>query len=95
LVIHEAPLDKACEKTSNPVAGQSPCGFTSLEEPLGWKDANFDDSTWSNASVYIESQVSPKDGYGQISWNPSTKFIWGPDLETNNTVLCRSTVTGK
>ena len=95
LVIHEAPLDKACEKTSNPAAGQSPCGFTSLEEPLGWKEANFDDSTWSNASVYTEAQVSPKDGYGQISWNPSAKFIWGPDLETNNTVLCRSTVTGK
>jgi hypothetical protein len=94
MVIHEAPLDKACEKTANPVAGQSPCGFTALKEPIGWKDASFDDSVWSNASVYSAQQVSPKDGYNEITWNSSAKFIWGPDLETNNTVLCRLTVTG-
>jgi hypothetical protein len=93
-VIHEAPLDKSCEKESNPVAGQMPCGFTSLEEPTGWKDVNFDSSTWANATVYSADQVGPKDGYDQISWNPSAKFIWGPDLETDNTVLCRLTVTG-
>jgi len=94
LVIHEAPLDKACEKEANPVAGQMPCGFTSVDEPANWKSADFDDSTWNNATVYTEAQVSPKDGYGQISWNPSAKFIWGPDLETNNTVLCRLTISG-
>jgi len=94
LVIHEAPLDKACEKEANPVAGQMPCGFTSLDEPANWKSANFDDSTWSNATVYTEAQVSPKDGYEQISWDPSAKLIWGPDLETNNTILCRLTTSG-
>ncbi len=95
IVIHEAPLDKSCEKTSNPVAGQMPCGFTSLEEPIDWKSASFDDSSWSNATVYSESQVSPKDGYDQISWDSSAQLIWGPDLETNNTLLCRLTVTGE
>lgn len=92
MVIHEAPLDKACEKTSNPAAGQSPCGFTALEEPVGWKDASFDDSAWSNATIYSAQQVSPKDGYNEIAWNSSAKFIWGSDLETDNTVLCRLTV---
>src|SRR5690348_3108411 len=67
IVIHEAPLDKACEKESNPVAGQAPCNFTSLEEPADWKDATFDVSSWSAASVYSESEVSPKEGYDQIS----------------------------
>ncbi len=92
-VIHEAPLDKSCERESNPVAGQAPCGFTSLEEPLGWKDAGFDTSSWSNASIYTAEQVSPKDGYGQISWNSSAQFIWGSDLETSNTVLCKLIVS--
>lgn len=94
LVIHEAPLDKTCEKTANPVAGQAPCGFTALEEPGGWKDANFEDSSWKNANIYTAAQVSPKEGYDQIRWNPSAKLIWGPDLETDNTLLCRLTVKG-
>jgi hypothetical protein len=93
-VIHEAPLDKSCENESNPVAGEGPCGFTSLEEPIGWKDANFDSSTWSSASIYTASQVSPKEGYDQISWDPSAQFIWGPDLETDNTILCRLIIAG-
>ncbi len=93
IVIHEAPLDKSCERESTPVAGQAPCGFTSLEEPLGWKDAGFDTSSWSNASIYTAEQVSPKDGYAQISWNSSAQFIWGPDLETSNTVLCKLIVS--
>lgn len=91
-VIHEAPLDKSCEQEPNPVAGQMPCGFTSLEEPVNWKSASFDDSSWSNATVYTESQVSPKDGYDQISWDSSAQLIWGADLETNNTLLCRLTI---
>ncbi len=51
-VIHEAPLDKSCERESNPVAGQAPCGFTSTEEPLGWKDASFDTSSWTIFNLY-------------------------------------------
>jgi len=93
-VIHEAPLDKACEKTTNPVAGQAPCGFTTHEEPAGWKGLDFDRSQWLAANEYAEAQVSPKDGYTQITWASSAKLIWGPDLETNNTVLCHLTVNG-
>ena len=92
-VIHEAPLDKACENETNPVAGTMPCGFTSLAEPAGWMLPTFDSSSWSPASIYSAAQVSPKDGYDQISWDVSAQFIWGPDLETNNTVLCTLTIT--
>ena len=91
-VIHEAPLDKSCENEANPVAGVAPCEFTDLAEPDGWKAANFDDSRWTDTTVHSASAVSPKDGYNEISWDASAELIWGPDLETNNTILCRVTV---
>ena len=93
-VIHEAPLDKACETSANPVAGEMPCGFTSLEEPANWMDAAFDTSAWAKATIYSAGQVDPKDGFEQIAWDSSAQFIWGPDLETNNTLLCKLTING-
>lgn len=94
-VIHEAPLDKSCENESNPVAGTAPCAFIDLGEPDGWKSADFDDSSWTATTVHAASAVSPKDGYNQISWNPSAELIWGPDLETDNTILCRVTISSE
>ena len=91
-VIHEAPLDKACETESNPVAGTAPCEFNDLGEPEGWKAADFDDSSWTATTVHSANEVSPKDGYDRISWAAGAQLIWGPDLETNNTILCRVTV---
>ena len=91
-VIHEAPLDTSCENESNPVAGVAPCTFTSEDEPSDWKDTDYNDSAWSNASEYSEADVSPKAGYDEISWDSNAQLIWGPDLETNNTLLCRITI---
>ncbi len=91
-VIHEAPLDKSCENESNPVAGTAPCDFTDLGEPDGWKTAVYDDTTWTATTVYSANDVGPKDGYDQIRWDSNAELIWGPDLETNNTLLCRITV---
>ncbi|MDM8521241.1 dockerin type I domain-containing protein [Anaerolineales bacterium HSG6] len=88
-VIHEAPLDKSCANETNPVAGVAPCDFISLDEPVGWKLINFDDTGWTNATLYTTEQVRPKDGYDQISWNPNARLIWGADLETDNSILCR------
>ncbi len=95
IVIHEAPLDKSCEKESSPVAGTKPCEFKSSPEPDGWKTKDFDDSNWKPASVFSADQVSPKDGYNAIKWDSKAKFIWGDDLETSNTILCRVTIEGK
>lgn len=92
LVIHTAPLDKSCEDASNPVAGEGACDFMADAEPDNWKLASFDDSAWPQATIHSESAVSPKDGYDQISWHSSAQLVWGPDLETNNTLLCRVTV---
>ncbi|MEZ4621142.1 MAG: hypothetical protein R2867_37340 [Caldilineaceae bacterium] len=91
-VIQEAPLDKACEEEANPVAGTAPCGFTDLGEPDGWKKSDFDDSSWTATTVHTASEVGPKDGYNEIKWDANALLIWGPDLETDNTILCRVTV---
>jgi len=94
-VLHNAPLDKSCESESNPVAGTEPCTFENLSEPDGWKLADFDDSAWTATTIHTSADVSPKMGYDNISWDSSAQFIWGPDLETNNTVLCRVTVSAQ
>ncbi len=92
LVIHEAPLDKSCESESDPVAGSAPCDFIDSAEPAGWQSVDFDDSDWTATTIHSASDVDPKQGYDGISWDSSAQLIWGPDLETNNTLLCRLTV---
>ena len=59
---------------------------------MGWRDADFDDSAWVSASEYSEAEVSPRLGYEEIDWDPSASLIWGADLETHNTILCRVAV---
>ncbi|MEW7007235.1 MULTISPECIES: hypothetical protein [unclassified Lentilitoribacter] len=92
MVTHNAPSNKSCEKDKNPVAGKGNCGFTKTAEPSGWKSPSFDDSSWPKASEYSERSVGPKDGYDQVRWDSGAKLIWGPDLETNNTLLCRTVI---
>ncbi|MCR9088953.1 MAG: PEBP family protein [Rhodobacteraceae bacterium] len=89
LVTHSAPLDKACERESDPVAGEGVCTFEITEEPANWDRPDFDASGWRPADVHSERAVSPKDGYDRIRWSSAAEFIWGPDLEQDNTVLCR------
>lgn len=91
-VIHTAPLDKSCEASNDPIAGEGACGFEAEEEPAGWDTAGFDASDWPTADVYSAREVDPKDGYDQITWVDDAQLIWGPDLEQSNTVLCRLTV---
>ena len=91
-VIHTAPLNKACESESDPVAGKGVCAFDISEEPDNWDKAAFDASDWPLASVYTSDQVDPKLGYNEIDWSEDAQFIWGPDLEQSNTILCRITI---
>lgn len=92
-VLHKAPLDQSCESEANPIAGVAPCTFYSAEEPTNWQDASFNDSSCDYASQHSEAAVSPKDGYYEISWDDNAKLIWGSDLETDNTLICRITIT--
>jgi hypothetical protein len=91
-VVHKAPLNKSCARSSSPVAGTAPCDFISLKQPSGWKMPDFDDSGWKSASVHSIESVRPKEGYNTINWSANARFIWGQDLETDNTILCRLTV---
>ncbi|NKB35516.1 MAG: PEBP family protein [Pseudomonadales bacterium] len=93
LVIHDAPLDKSCENSDNPIAGEGACNFISIDEPVGWKSTNFDDSNWPNAIQHSAAAIDPKGGYDQIDWQSEPELIWSADLETHNTLLCRATIS--
>lgn len=92
LVIHEAPLDRACEDEAEPSPGVGPCQFTATAEPEGWRMSGFDDSEWPSAVEHSAAAVRPKGGYDDISWRDGARLIWSADLETQNTLLCRLTV---
>jgi len=93
-VIHDAPIDKSCESSNNPQQWVEECASTSEDEPTNWKSPDFDDSSWSNATVHSTQAVDPKIGYDDINWDSSVDIIWGPDLETNNTILCKTVIQG-
>ncbi len=92
LVIHNAPASPDCARERNPVAGQGACAYSKIPEPEGWKSVDYDDSSWPKATEHSAREVGPKDGYDKIRWDRSAQFIWGPDLKTNNTLLCRKVV---
>jgi hypothetical protein len=90
-VIHKAPLVNACAKEASPTV-QS-CGATILSEPVGWKSTGFNTTGWESAAVYTAAQVGVKDGYYDIAWDAAAKLIWTSDLLSDNTLLCKATVT--
>ena len=92
LVIHEAPLDRACADEAEPAPGAGPCRFEAKAEPEGWREPGFDDSGWPAAVEHSAAAVRPKGGYDDISWRGGARLIWSADLETQNTLLCRMTV---
>ncbi|MEY4230818.1 MAG: hypothetical protein RLZZ362_1667, partial [Actinomycetota bacterium] len=90
LVIHRAPLDKRCVTSSDP---DTDCAFEAIDEPAGWTEPGFDDSAWAAATAYTEEEVGVKDGYLDIDWDPAATLIWTSDLQADNTILWRTTVT--
>lgn len=86
-VIHQAPLNPSCASDT------SSCQANILPEPAGWTEASFDDSDWPNAIVHSSQAVRPHGGYSNYSWQSETKIIWGEDLEVDNTLLCRFTLS--
>lgn len=88
-VLHQAPLNKLCEHESNPIAGEGLCQFNSKQAPENWMKNNFDSSAWPKATEHLAASVGPKDGYDEIKWDESAQLIWGDDLETDNTLICR------
>ena len=89
LVIQTAPLNVECEKSADP---DTDCQFEALDEPANWTSSNFDDSSWVNATSYLGDEVGVKDGYNEITWDSMAEIIWGPNLNTNNTILWRTQI---
>lgn len=89
LVIHEAPLNPSCVNSRNP---QTDCKSLITPTPKSWTKAKFSAKSWPKASTYTPQQVGVKEGYNEIRWSPNAKLIWGPNLETDNTVLFRTYV---
>lgn len=92
LVIHHAPIDRACADESDPEAGEGACGFEASDAPENWTAPDFDDSSWSSATEHSVQDVSPKDGYDSISWDDSAKLVWSDNLLQDNTLLCRMVI---
>jgi hypothetical protein len=90
LVVHQAPLNTECVSDADP---DSTCEFLIIDTPTDWTSAAFDDSSWATATEWSAADVSPKDGYDEISWDASAQLIWGTDLEVDNTVLLRRTIS--
>ncbi len=89
LVVHRAPVDRACADESNPVAGEGVCAFEVTETPANWTTPDFDDSSWPSATEHSAREVGPKDGYDTIDWDRAAQLIWSDDLVRDNTLLCR------
>ena len=91
-VVHKAPLNKACVKDASRI---TTCGFTSLDEPSGWKNVGFDTSGWERATEYTTTTaVGVKQDSYDIAWNSAAKPLWTSDLLSDNTLLCKATVSG-
>ncbi len=90
LVVQQAPLNTDCEHDADPDAT---CEFLLLETPTDWASAGFDDNDWTNATVWSAADVGPKDGYDDITSDPTAQLIWGTDLPVDNTILLRTTIS--
>lgn len=91
LVVHRAPLDKGCERSTDPA---SDCASRSIEEPAGWTTPGFDDDRWARATAYTPAQVGAREGFGTVRWSAGASLIWSTDLEADNTVLLRGRTPG-
>jgi len=90
LVVHKAPLNPDCEKSTQPLVD---CSFSAAEPPAGWMAADFDDAGWIDATEYTADEVGARFGYNDIDWDEAASLIWAGDLKTDNTILWRHRVT--
>lgn len=90
LPVHRAPLNKSCERSSEPT---SDCQSDITQEPDGWMNPGFDDSEWPNAVEHSAQAVRPRHGYDEVDWHADMTLIWTQDLEIDNTLLCRATLS--
>lgn len=84
------PIRPACV-SNNPTAT---CKALHFAEPDGWTQPGFDDSAWPVARVYTAQEFGPKEAYNNYAslFGPG-RFIWTRNLNIDNLVLLRKTMT--
>lgn len=92
-VAQHAPMSPSCAKERYPAVDTGACAQSITSIPANWTAPGFDDSSWPSASEHSTRAVRPKDGYDQITWDRSAKIVWSDDLERDNVVLCRLTIS--
>ena len=85
-----APLNPECEKSANP---DNDCKYKNTAIASSWAASTFKDSAWSYATVFSSAEVGPKEGYFDINWHSTAKFIWGDNLKLDNVVYFRKKIT--
>ena len=88
-VANTAPINPECVTSKNPDVD---CKYMNYSIPKTWLASTFSDKAWPHAKVFSFDEVGPKDGYFQIKWQASAKFIWGNDLKLDNVIYFRKKV---
>lgn len=70
--------------TANPKVARTPI-------PNNWFAPSFDDSSWGNATEFLEQEVGPKKTFYDFDFKDA-KFIWSKDLALDNTVIFRTRI---
>lgn len=87
-LISRGPVDRSCLR-NDPA---NTCRVETGRIPKAWAGPRFDDRRWPRATVHSERAVRPLRVYYDYKW-AGAKFIWTRDLEIDNTILCRTTVS--
>lgn len=88
-VANTAPLNPECAQSKQP---DIDCKFANYSIPTTWASTTFIDKSWANAKIFSAEEVGPKEGYFQINWQGSAKFIWGNDLKLDNVIYFRKKI---
>ncbi|WP_307962188.1 hypothetical protein [Salinispora arenicola] len=83
-------MNTDCADDPNP---DETCESATVGIPADWTSPEFDDSAWVAATECSPAEVDPKGGYEEVTWDPAAQLIWGTDLEVDNTILLRMTVS--
>lgn len=89
-VANRAPTNPECVTSTAPLTA---CKASTRVAPKTWLAATFNANSWVTATEYTEETVGVKEGYLQVSWDPSAKLVWSADLKLDNVVLFRKRVT--
>ena len=89
-IVQSAPLNPSCEKSSDPA---TECVSDRLAPGFDWYTPGYDVSGWAHATEFSASEVSPKEGYDEVTWDPAASLIWSGSLTQDNIILFRHVVS--